>query len=196
MIVKLNHLQGKMAAASAQEVVAALYALLAEGSIDQSLFARLQIELDWIQYKLNFRDTVVATQAADANGKPTSLMSVHVNTRQVAPDQLKPSLLRSLARVRMNGKERDADRVPLEEFQSMRTSLIWEFNKLYWSRVNDWERATGKGFEEALPKGGTVADNLQAIEASVREFRDLLRELEAKNQLPPEIFPNQATNFY
>ena len=46
MIVKLNHLQGKTAATTAQEVVAALYSLLAEGAIDQNQFARLQIELD------------------------------------------------------------------------------------------------------------------------------------------------------
>ena len=62
MIVKLNHLHGKSAAANAQVVVETIYSLLQEGRLEQDQFARLQIELDWIQYKQNFRECVIASQ--------------------------------------------------------------------------------------------------------------------------------------
>jgi len=70
----------------------------------------------------------------------------------------------------------------------MRSSIVWEFNKLYWSRVKDWEHATGKGYEQALPGGASDGHNLDAIADSVGDFWTLLRDLEAKNQLPPEIY--------
>jgi hypothetical protein len=188
MIVKLNHLQGKIAATTAQEVVGALYELVADGTIEPERFARLQVELDWIQYKENFRDVVQGTQAADANGKPTSLMSVHVNTRQVQPGALKPLIANVLNRVRLPAAERDSDRLPLEAFQTMRTSLVWDFNKLYWARLNDWEHATGKGYEEALPGGVSDGHQPEAINDSVAEFWTLLDDMRQKNQLPPEIY--------
>jgi len=189
MIVKLNHLQGKTAASTAQEVVAAMYGLLAEGAIDQNQFARLQIELDWIQYKQNFRDMVMATQSADANGKPRTLMSVHVNTRQVEPDGLKPALARALSRARLTDPaERDADRLVLEDFQTMRTSLVWKFNQLYWARVDDWERATGKGYQDALPGGISDGHQPEAIAATVNDFWNLLHDMDTKQQVPPEIY--------
>jgi hypothetical protein len=187
MILKLNHVQGKIAASTAQATIDALYALLEEGAISANRFAKLQVELDWVQYKQNFRELVHGTQRADANGKPGSLMSVHVNTRNLAPEQLKPSIARVLSRASATGPWRDADRLPLEDFQSMRTSIVWEFNKLYWSRVNDWEAATGLGYEAALPGGVSDGHQPEAICDSVNEFWNLLRDMESKGPLPTEI---------
>ena len=154
MIVKLNHLQGKAAATSAQDVIGTVYTLLEEGHIEKAQFARLQIELDWIQYKQNFREVVIATHGYNEQGQQVPIMDVHVDTRQVVPGCLRAALLRALAH--SNAPEpQNQDRLPLEEFQSMRSSIVWEFNKLYWSRLKDWEMATGKGYEQALP-GGAV----------------------------------------
>src|ERR1700729_3043844 len=74
MIVKLNHLQGKAAATSAQDVIGMVYTLLEEGHIEKSQFARLQIELDWIQYKQNFREVVIATHGYNQMGNQGPLM--------------------------------------------------------------------------------------------------------------------------
>jgi hypothetical protein len=76
----------------------------------------------------------------------------------------------------------------LEDFQSMRTSIVWEFNKLYWTRLKDWEQATGKSYEQALPGGQSDGHQPQAIADSVGDFWTLLRDLDAKKQLPAEIF--------
>jgi len=135
MILKLNHLQEKVAASAAQDVVATIYSLLEEGHIGREQFARLQIELDWIQYKQNFRDVVIATQGYNAEGEPAPIMDIHIDTRQVQPGCLRAEMLKAFARakVRANPGTEAADRLPLEDFQSMRSSLVWEFNRLYWN---------------------------------------------------------------
>jgi len=186
MILKLNHLQGKSAASTAQDVIGTIYKLLEEGHIDQHQFACLQIELDWIQYKQNFREVVIATQGYNQSGDQVPLMDVHVDTRQVVPGCLRAELLRAIARTQPEHQQRD--RLPLEDFRSLRHSIVWEFNKLYWSRLKDWEQATGKGYEEALPGGVSDGHQPEAIADAVESFWNLLQELEAKNQLPPEIF--------
>jgi len=196
MILKLNHLQGKGAGATAQDVIGTLYSLLEEGHIEKDQFASLQIELDWIQYKQNFREVVIATQACNAQGQPVKIMDVHVDTRQVAPATLRADMLRALARANpdklqdasQDAPQEEADRLPLEDFQSMRTSIVWEFNKLYWTRLKDWEQATGKSYEQALPGGQSDGHQPQAIADSVGDFWTLLRDLDAKKQLPAEIF--------
>src|SRR3984957_5419947 len=187
MIVKLNHLQGKSAATSAQDVIGTVYTLLEEGHIEKSQFARLQIELDWIQYKQNFREVVIATHGYNERGQPVTIMDVHVDSRQVLPGCQRAALRRALAHSDAP-EPQNQDRLRLENFQSMKSSIVWEFNKLYWTRLRDWELATGKGYEQALPGGASDGQNPEAIAESVEEFWTLLRDLESKNQLPPEIY--------
>jgi hypothetical protein len=186
MILKLNHLQGKAAATTAPDVIETIYSLMEEGHIQKDQFARLQIELDWIQYKQNFREVVIATQGYNAQGQPAPLMEVHVDSRQVAPGCLRGELLRALAHAKPSSQSQD--RLPLEDFQSLRSSVVWEFNKLYWQRLKDWESMSGKGYEQALPGGQSDGHLPQAIADSVGDFWTLLRDMESKNQLPQEIF--------
>ena len=188
MILKLNHLQASAAAPAAQEVTATIYKLLEEGRIDETQFAHLQVELDWVQYKLNFRDPVVAISGSPGLGEPSRLMEVRVDTRQVTPGALRQDMLRALARANPEASPQDQDMLPLEDFQTLRSSIIWKFNKLYWTRLNDWEDATGQGYEKALPGGQSDGNRPDAIADSVGDFWTLLRDLEIKNQLPAEIF--------
>ena len=185
MILKLNHLKVK-AAATTQGVIEAVYALVERGEIDQGQFARLQVELDWIQYKSNFREAVTATQGYNAFGQPCPIMDVHVDTRQVVPETLRADLLRAIHRAQ-SGEEQDACRLPLEEFQSLRSSIVWTFNRFFWRHLLAWEAATGKGYDKALPGGSSDGHNPLAIADDVAEFLDLLCALQAKNQLPPEV---------
>src|SRR5579871_2056841 len=191
MIVKLNHLNGKSAAASAQVVVETIYSLLAEGRLRQEQFARLQIELDWIQYKQNFREVVIACQGFAPRGEHLPVLDVLVDTRQVQPETLRAAMLKAVARAAGPVNRSDAldpDHLVLEEFRSMRHSMIWEFNKLYWAKLNLWQHPSGKGYEESLPGGVSDGHHPEAIADSVADFWTLLRDLEAKNQLPPEVF--------
>jgi len=79
-------------------------------------------------------------------------------------------------------------RIYLEDFQSFRSSIVWQFNRLYWQRLKDWEQTSGKGYQKALPGGMSDGHQPEAISDSVDEFWNLLKDLEKKNQLPPEFF--------
>ena len=70
-------------------------------------------------------------------------------------------------------------RVVLEEFGSMRASMIWAFNKLYWQHRTEWEEITGESYEKALPSGSSDGHNVQAIQDQVVEFYDLLVDMDA-----------------
>jgi hypothetical protein len=185
MILKLNHLKVKAAAAT-QSVIEAVYALVEEGLIDQGQFARLPVELDWIQYKSNFREAVTATQGYNAMGLPAPIMDLHIDTRQVVLETLHDDLLCAL-HCAEPGVEPDAGRLPLEEFQSLRSSIVWIFNKFFWRHLLAWEAATGKGYDRALPGGSSDGHNPLAIADDVAEFLDLLCSLRAKSQLPAEV---------
>ncbi len=187
MILRLNHLQGKAAASAAQEVCATIYSLLEEGKIDQAQFSKLQVELDWIQYKQNFRDPALAICGSVNSGEPAQLIELRVDTRQVTPGTLRQDVIRALARANPEASAHEQDLYSLEEFQTLRTSIVWKFNKIYWTRLNDWEDATGTGYEKALPGGQSDGHRTDAIADSVSAFYTLLKDLDAKNQLPAEI---------
>jgi hypothetical protein len=188
MILKLNHLQGKAAGPAAQEVTSTIYSLLEEGRIDQNQFAHLQVELDWVQYKQNFRDPVVAISGSTGLGEPSRLLEVRVDTRQVTPGAFRQDMLTALARANADASPQEQDLLPLEDFQTLRSSIVWKFNRLYWTRLNEWEETTGTGYEKALPGGQSDGHRPDAIADSVGDFWTLLRDLETKNQLPAEIF--------
>ena len=59
---------------------------------------------------------------------------------------------------------------------------------MFWRYLGDWEAASGKGFEAALPGGSSDANHPQAVSDSVADFWTLLRDLDARGQLPAEIF--------
>jgi len=190
MILQLNHLQANAAPAT-QEVTETLYSLLADGQIDQDEFSRLRIQLDWLQYKKNFREVVLVTKGRESADPSASFLHIQVDTRQVVPGCLKPEMLRAMLRCQGQSNGTAAvgqERLPLEDFQPFRTSIAWEFNRLYWHRLKEWELATGKGYERALPGGQSDANHPDAVADSVADFWTLLRDLDSKHRLPAEIF--------
>jgi hypothetical protein len=198
MILQLNHLQGKATAAT-QEVIETLYSLLADGHIEPGEFARLRIQLDWLQYKKNFRDVVLVTQGNEPGDEPAPFMHIQIDTRQVVAGCLKPEMQRAMllskAQSRVGSLSAPGasafpapERLPLEDFKPFRSSIAWEFNRLYWQRLKEWELALGKGYEQALPGGQSDANHPDAIADSVADFWTLLRDLESKQRLPPEIY--------
>ncbi len=187
MILNLNHLHGASAGTTAKDVVETVFKLVEEGQIAPHDFASLRIQLDWIQYKQNFREVV---SVAQGNSQRGPIMDVHIDTRQVVPGCLRDGILRAVARANpaTSQEMRDQDRLPLEEFQSLRSSIVWDFNKLYWIRLRDWEEATGKSYERSLPGGTSDGHQPQAVNDSVGDFWTLLKDLDAKRTLPPEIY--------
>ena len=197
MILQINHQQKNPAAVAAHDLVETLFTLLEEGQLEHSQLARLRIHLDWIQYRNNFRETVMVAVCGSPHGDEAALLDVHVNTRQIAQESLRADVLRAIHRSAQRpptqgpatpGVSVAADGVALEDFCSFRSSIAWEFNRLYWHRLSDWEKATGRGYEQALPGGKSDANHPAAIADGVADFWTLLKDLEKHNQLPAEIF--------
>jgi hypothetical protein len=186
MILRLNYTKKESALAISEEVLSALLLLLEEGHLKPAEFANLQVQLDWLQYKQNFREAVLVVQNG---GRPTGgeSMEIRVDSRQVMPGSLHDALQEA---VRIAGPEINEvpDRVYLEDFKSFRSSIAWEFNRLYWQRLKDWEQVTGKSYEKALPGGQSDGHHPQAIADSAANLWTLLKELDGRSQLPPEVF--------
>jgi len=189
MILQINHLQKNPAAGAARDLIDTLFTLYEEGHLQRSQLARLTIQLDWIQYRNSFRETVMVAPCGTPREEETALLDVHVNTRQVGQQSVREDILRGILRTRQtapNGSPPDG--VSIEDFGSFRSSIAWEFNRLYWHRLPDWERTSGRSYEKALPGGKSDANHPQAIADSVGDFWTLLKDIEKHNQLPPEIF--------
>ena len=184
MIVHVNHLQPGVAAAAGQ-TVASLLTLVEEARLDARLLASLRLHLDWIQYRANFRDPVSLRRATDADGQPLTLAEIAVDLRR--PADAPAGLRRALRSLGPEGDDGD-DRTWLEAFGPLRGSIIWRFNDLFWKRLTDWEAASGRGFEQALPSGRSDANHPEAVADSVADFWTLLRELDKRGGLPAEIF--------
>jgi hypothetical protein len=187
MILQLNHLQRQPASVTAQEVVDTLCALLEEGHIEQDQFARLRVHLDWIQYRQNFRECVMATKVTSERSECRFPFEMHIDTRQVTLGTLRGQISKTMTHV---GEQSTAeqDRLFLEEFRSFRDSIAWGFNRLYWHRLPDWEQFTGRSYQQALPGGKSDANHPAAIADCVADFWTLLRDLDSRKQLPEEIF--------
>jgi len=187
MILYVNHTRRDAAATTANEVVATVLALLEGRQIGRAQYARLRIDLDWIQYKQNFREAVMITKGVEESSGQIGPMEVHIDSRQATGESLREALQRVL-KAAENLAQGECDRMYLEDFQTFRSSIAWRFNRLYWHRLRDWEQATGKSYDAALPGGKSDAHDPGAIADSVADFWTLLRDLGNHDQLPPELF--------
>jgi hypothetical protein len=194
MIIHVNHMEPAGAGpgvvdARAAEVVRTLLALVAAGHGDPRALPGLRVHLDWIQYRANFREPVIVRRATDPSGGPLSLAELAVDLRRLEPDALGEMLRLALGGVGADAPEGLPDGpAVLEAWTPIRDSMIWRFNRLFWQRVADWEAASGRRFEEALPSGRSDASRPEAVADSVADFWTLLRDLEKKGQLPAEVF--------
>ena len=192
MILHVNHLAPSPAvqqglAAKAGALATILLELVEEGRVDRRLLPALRVHLDWIQYRASFREAVTVRKTTDALGNVMPLAELAVDLRQTEPETLREALASALASLEPSAIEQ-AGRLWLDDFVPIRDSLIWRFNRLFWQRLGDWEQAAGRGFEEALPSGRSDANHPQAVADSVADFWTLLRDMDKRGQLPPEIF--------
>jgi hypothetical protein len=194
VIVHINHIsqtKGKSGKRSqvgelVSLVTGSLVSLVEDGVLEASLAPSLRIHLDWIQYRTNFRDPVCVRRTTDPHGKPMSLAEIAIDLRQANPAELPLQLGRALKSVGPTSATDDG-RVYLDDFRPYRECMIWDFNRLFWQRLGDWEAASGRGFEAALPSGKSDANHPEAVADSVTEFWRLLKELDERGQLPADI---------
>ena len=194
MIVHINHISptksktGKKSQLGelASLVTGSLVDLVEGGQLDARIAPSLRIHLDWIQYKTNFRDPVIVRRTTDSHGKALALAEVAIDLRQANAADLPMQLERAIKSVNPNGVTDDG-RFYLDEYRPYRDCMIWQFNSLFWSHLAEWEAASGRGFEAALPSGQSDGNRYESVISSVEEFWKLLKDMDGKGQLPPEI---------
>ena len=140
--------------------------------------ARLRVVCDWIQYKQNFREAVVATPVADTD------VEIAFDLRRCA--RHRPGRA-GQAGAPGNGEPARAG-PPLEPWVPGRDSCIWRFNQLYWQALSGWEQATGREYEQALPGGESDARNTEAARELILELFRIWDELDARRALPEELY--------
>jgi hypothetical protein len=187
MILHVNHLEPGLAE-RASETLATLLALVERQGTDPRRLASLRVHLDWVQYRANFRDPVILRRATDPDGRPAMLAEIAIDLRQATSGEAREGLGRVLSRLDADAADDDPHHLHLEAWAPLRDSLIWRFNRLFWQRLADWERASGRGFEQALPSGRSDANHPDAVADSVADFWTLLREIDKRGQLPAELF--------
>src|SRR5688500_3908390 len=156
--------------------------------MDQNIESALRVHLDWIQYKSSFRDPVSVRRAVDQEERLLPLSEISIDLRHLDPSQL-PAQIRS-AVDSLRGLQPPTSGAPLffDTFRPWRDSIIWPFNRLFWQQLAAWEAYAKRGFEAALPSGGSDANHPDAVKASVDEFCALLRDLDGRGQLPQDIY--------
>jgi hypothetical protein len=196
VIVHINHIspskkptggQGSQQSELAGLVTGSMMSLIEDGVLDARLAPSLRVHLDWIQYKTNFRDPVIVRRTVDSQGRSLPLAEIAIDLRQADRSRLPADLAHAVMSLGAGAQTNVDNHVYLSDFRPFRDCLIWDFNRLFWRHLGDWEAASGKGFEAALPGGSSDANHPQAVADSVGDFWTLLRDLDARGQLPAEV---------
>ena len=185
MILHVNQVPPNQTAI-AGSVASTLLTVAAERQVQSRVLENLNVHLEWVQYKTNFREAVSLRRAIRGE-EVLPWLEVGVDLRQCRPDALKEEFVEALKEatdVQAGSKKR----VYLEPFTPIRSSIIWRFNNLFWQHLPLWETAAGHGFEKALPTGTSDANHPEAVADAVADFWTLLKDLEGHNLLPAEIF--------
>jgi hypothetical protein len=169
---------------------------LAASSAD---LARLRVVCDWIQYKANFRDPVTARPVLGAGlgeGEAVSY-EIAVDLRRCAAEgaDVTGAMAAALAEtVPQAGGRTDAapeasdGRVWLEPWTPGSASLVWRFNALFWQALADWEKASGREYEQSLPGGETAARDAAGARDLILGLFKTWDELDARRALPEELY--------
>jgi hypothetical protein len=168
-------------------VTGCMMSMVEDGVLDPQLAPSLRVHLDWIHYKANFRDPVIVRRTTDSRGRTLPLAEIAVDLRQASADTLADELQHAVRSLCPDADPNGRGHVHLGGFRPYRDCLIWDFNRLFWQHLAEWEHASGKGFEKALPSGSSDANHPEAVADSARKFFDLLTELERKGQVPADI---------
>ncbi|MEO8259483.1 MAG: hypothetical protein ABI868_19205 [Acidobacteriota bacterium] len=192
MILHFNHVSGGTSAKSLGDltglVVGSIVSQVEQGTVDARLLSSLRVHLDWVHYKHNFREAVSVRRATRSDGRALALAEIAVDLRQADPARLGQDLADALRAVDPDIEAGPGDAVRLEDFTPLRLSIIWHFNRLFWEQLEAWESAAGHRYELTAPSVQADASHPQAVADSVGDFWTLLRDLEARGQLPDEVF--------
>ncbi len=172
-------------------VVAALAEAADAGYED---LGRARVTCDWLQYKENFREVVDVRPLLDypvgpaSAGEPPRPASPAAYRWEIAVDVRRgaAAALQQLTAARL--RDGGTGRVYLEDWGPGTQSCIWAFNALYWTALAQWEKAVGRGYEQALPGSASDARNRNAARELVSELFTVWDGLASASALPEQLY--------
>ena len=165
--------------------------------------AETRVVCDWIQYKANFRDTVMVRPVIAADGPSVTSVAGYelaVDLRRCArPEtdvagEVTAALSEAVHVTRGTGSGVGGlgggagDRVWLEPWVPGSFSCVWRFNALYWQALAAWEKTTGKNYEQSLPGGESDARNSAAAREVILDLFSSWDELASRRALPEQLY--------
>jgi hypothetical protein len=198
--------------AGARAAIAPMVEALSQSDADLSA---MRVVCDWIQYKANFRDTVMVRPVIappPVNAGAGFPAAAAVEGYELAMDLRRCARPETDVAGEVTAALSDAvhvtggtgagaggprvdeysggalDRVWLEPWVPGSASCVWRFNALYWQALAAWEKTTGKGFEQALPGGESDARNSAAAREIILDLFSSWDELASRRALPEELY--------
>jgi hypothetical protein len=158
--------------------------------------AAVRVVCDWIQYKANFREIAMvrpvlaaddsalgATAASTVTGAAAEACELAVDLRRCAQPETDVA-----AEVTAAILDTNPDRVWLEPWAPSSASCLWRFNALFWQALVDWEKATGREYEQTLPGGESDARNAGAAAETILDLFKIWDELASRRALPEQLY--------
>jgi len=191
--------------AGARAAIAPMVEALCRSDAD---LAAMRVVCDWIQYKANFRDTVMVRPVIAADGPSVTSVAGYelaVDLRRCArPEtdvagEVTAALSEAVHVTRGTGSGVGGprvgeysggagDRVWLEPWVPGSLSCVWRFNALYWQALAAWEKTTGKNYEQTLPGGESDARNSAAAREVILDLFSSWDELASRRALPEQLY--------
>jgi len=156
------------------EAAAAALRAVESGALDPT---RARVVGDWVQYKQNFREPVMARPVL---GHKEEELELAFDLRRADASLLDGQIAAALA-------IDDSEAAWLEDFGPVSRSVLWRFNALYWGELALWEEASGRAYAQTLPGGESAATKSEAARAVVLELFRVFDALAERRALPEHL---------
>ncbi len=183
MLIQVNYLNNHQAV-NAGPLLSCLCEEVQRAAVDP---AHLQVHLDWVQYRKNFRPPVDARRFLLPDGSADSERELAIDVRRQAEDGLTEAVRRGLAYLYQR-EQAVEERLFLEDFCRPSQSIIWSFNRTFWEHLPAWEETFQRGFLSALPGGVSDGTHPTFWRDRLTAFLELLDDLNARGLVPDEIY--------
>jgi hypothetical protein len=149
---------------------------------------RCRVQLDWIQYRRNFRPVVATRPFVGDPDQSGPQAEIAIDVRRLDDCNVDSDLESALRG--LSGADRDGTTgwTFLEEPCPEAASMIWSFNRLYWEHLSLWEMTFQQEYASSLPGGESDGTNREFWRNRIGAFLDVLDDLARRDLLPDEIF--------
>ena len=133
-----------------------------------------------VHYKHHYHCPIAIHRFHSRDGNPVARVQLRADLRQFGSAAQFRTNLRDTMEKLIRGEGESSGAILLEDFGPGLRSVCWDFNREFWKRLREFERATGKCYDASI--GGSTDHNLAYARASARALFDKVRDHELGDQ--------------